>query len=294
VKMAFYPGCSLESTSREYRDSALLVVRALGIEIEEIADWICCGSTPAHMSDDLLGIALPSYNLQLVERMEAEGVLVPCASCYSRLKAANNAVKSDPDKRQKVAEVLGEEYGGGVAVRHMIEPIDEIIRQPDFGSRLKQQLTGLKVASYYGCLLVRPPEITGFDDPEDPQSLDRMVKAVGAVPVRWRYKVECCGAALAFARPEIVEKLSGEILQDAKDSGADVVIVACPLCQSNLDLRQRDIEKFLGMDLEIPVLYFTQLLGLALGFSWKELGLDRHTINPVPLLRKHGIAVRGR
>ena len=293
MKMAFYPGCSLESTSKEYRDSALVVARALGIEIEEIPDWICCGSTPAHMSDELLGIALPSYNLQLAKRMEAEGVLAPCASCYSRLKAANHAVTSDPDKREKVAEVLGEAYEGDVAVRHMLEPIDEIVKQPDFGSRLKQRLTGLKVASYYGCLLVRPPEITGFDDPEDPQSLDRMVAAIGAVPVKWRYKVECCGAALAFARPEIVEKLSGEILQDAKGSGADVVIVACPLCQSNLDLRQRDIEKFLGIDLEIPVLYFTQLLGLALGFSSKELGLDKHVINPVPVLKKHGITVRG-
>jgi heterodisulfide reductase subunit B len=293
VKLAFYPGCSLESTSKEYRDSSLLVAQALGIELEEIPDWICCGSTPAHMTDELLSIALPSYNLRLAKDMGAEGVAVPCASCYSRLRTANHAVTSDPDKRAKVAEVLGEPYEGDLPVYHMIEPINEIISRPDFKTRLKQDMKGLKVASYYGCLLVRPPDVTGFDDAEDPQTLDRMVDAVGGVPVRWRYKVECCGAALAFARPEIVEKLSGEILGDAKYSGADIVLVACPLCQSNLDLRQRDIEKYQGVDLEVPILYFTQLLGLALGFSCKELGLDKHTINPVPVLKKAGITVKG-
>jgi heterodisulfide reductase subunit B len=293
VKLALYPGCSLESSAKEYLDSTVAVAGALGIELEEIPDWICCGSTPAHMADELLSISLPAYNLQLAKQMNADGVTVACASCYSRLRAANNAVSTDPVKREKVGKVLGADYEGDVPVSHLLEPIGEIIKQPDFESRLKQKLTGLKVASYYGCLLVRPPGITGFDDTEDPQAMDRVVEAVGAEPVDWRFKVECCGAALAFARPEIVEKLSGQILQDAKESGADIVLVACPLCHSNLDLRQCDIEKFLGVDLEIPVVYFTQLLGLALGISCKELGLNKHTINPVPVLRKRGITVKG-
>jgi len=293
VKLALYPGCSLESTAKEYLDSTIAVAKALGIELEEIPDWICCGSTPAHMADELLSISLPAYNLQIAKQMDTEGVTVACASCYSRLRAANHAVTTDPEKREKVGKVLGEDYGGEVPVSHLLEPIGEIIKQPDFESRIRQKLSGLKVASYYGCLLVRPPGITGFDDTEDPQSMDRVVKAVGAEPVDWRFKVECCGAALAFARPEIVEKLSGQILEDAKDSGADIVLVACPLCHSNLDLRQCDIEKFLGVDLEIPVLYFTQLLGLALGLSCKELGLNKHTINPVPILKKRGITVKG-
>jgi heterodisulfide reductase subunit B len=293
VKLALYPGCTLESTAREYLDSTIVVAKAIGIELEEIPDWICCGSTPAHMADELLSISLPAYNLQLARRMDTEGVTVACASCYSRLRAANHAVTTDPEKRAKVGKVLGGDYEGDVPVSHLLEPVGEIIKQPDFQSRLKQKLSGLKVASYYGCLLVRPPEITGFDDAEDPQSMDRVVEAVGAEAVDWRFKVECCGAALAFARPEIVEKLSGQILEDARDSGADIVLVACPLCHSNLDLRQCDIEKFLGVDLEIPVLYFTQLLGLALGISCKELGLHKHTINPVPVLRKCGIKIKG-
>lgn len=293
MKLALYPGCSLESSSKEYLDSTLAVAKALGMELEEIPDWICCGSTPAHMADELLSISLPAYNLRQAKQVGAEEVTVACASCYSRLRAANNAVTTDPEKREKVGKVLGEDYSGDVRVSHLLEPIGEIIKQPDFEGKLKQKLSGLKVASYYGCLLVRPPGITGFDDPEDPQSMDKVVEAVGAEPVDWRFKVECCGAALAFARPEIVEKLSGQILQDAKDSGADIVLVACPLCHSNLDLRQCDIEKFLGADLEIPVLYFTQLLGIALGIPCGELGLHKHTIDPVPVLKKRGISVKG-
>jgi heterodisulfide reductase subunit B len=291
VKYAFYPGCSLESSAKEYKASTLVAAQGLGIELEEIPEWICCGSTPAHMSDPLLGIVLPSYSLVLARGMGVDGVLVTCASCYSRLKAANYAIKHDPVKKDQVAEALGEPYEGDVPVYHMLELVDEAVRRPDFGEKVKRSLAGLKVASYYGCLLVRPPEVTGFDDPEDPQSLDRMVKALGAEPVDWRYKVECCGAALAFSQVDIVRKLSGEILQDAKDSGADVVAVACPLCHSNLDMRQRRIEKYLGVDLEVPVLYFTQLLGLAFGKTASDLGLEKHVINPEPVLRRRGLRV---
>jgi heterodisulfide reductase subunit B len=290
MRYAFYPGCSLESSAKEYKDSTLLSAKSLGIELEEIPDWICCGSTPVHMSDQLLSIALPAYSLLLARRMDVEGVMVACASCYSRLKAANHAVLTDVSIREKVAKALGEEYDGSVPVRHMLELTSEAIADPGFDEKLVRKLSGLKIASYYGCLLVRPPEITGFDDPEDPQSLDRLVAALGAEPVDWRYKVECCGAALAFSQVDIVRKLSGEILQDAKDAGADMVVVACPLCHSNLDLRQRSIEKFLGNDLEVPVLYFTQLLGLAFGYSAGQLGLGKHVINPTPVLKRCGIA----
>jgi heterodisulfide reductase subunit B len=291
VKYAFYPGCSLESSAKEYKESTLIAAEGLDIEIEEIPEWICCGSTPAHMADPLLGIVLPAYSLLLAGNMGVDGVLVTCASCYSRLKAANYAIKHDPATKDRVAEALGEPYDGDVPVYHMLELVDEAIGKPGFADRIKFRLDGLKVASYYGCLLVRPPEVTGFDDAEDPQSLDRMVKSLGAEPVDWRFKVECCGAALAFSQVDIVRKLSGEILQDARDSGADVVIVACPLCHSNLDMRQRRIEKYLGVNLEVPVLYFTQLLGVAFGRSARELGLGKHVINPVPVLKRIGLHI---
>lgn len=291
MKFAFYPGCSLESSAKEYRASTERVARTLGLQLEEIPGWVCCGSTPAHMSDRILSIALPSHTLLLAERMKTEGVLVSCASCYSRLKAANDAVKRDASVREQVAQAIGATYEGNVPVYHMLEVVAKYMDRPGFEEKVKRKLKGLKVASYYGCLLVRPPSITGFDDREDPQLMDRMVAALGAEPVKWRYKVECCGAALAFTNADIALKLSGDILEDAKSSGADVVAVACPLCQSNLDLRQRNIEKYAGIDLEVPVLYFTQILGLAFGYSAGALGLGKHMINPVPVLKKRGIHV---
>jgi len=291
MRFAFYPGCSLESSAREYGASTVCAARGLGIELEEIPGWVCCGSTPAHMSDRLLSVALPAHTLVLAQGMKTEGVLVSCASCYGRLRAANHAVKTDPEMRRQVAEAIGTDYGGDVPVHHALEVMAKIVGEPGFQEKVKRKLTGLKVASYYGCLLVRPPKIAGFDDAEDPQLMDKLVAAVGAEPVRWRSKVDCCGAALAFTNPDIVLRLSGEILEDAKESGADLVSVACPLCQSNLDLRQRNIETHLGTDLEVPVVYFTQILGLAMGCTAGELGLGKHIISPVPVLKHRGIHV---
>ncbi len=291
MKLAFYPGCALESSAKEYKDSTLLVARSLGLQMEEIPDWICCGATAAHMSDEVLAVVLPAYDLLEAKRMGADTVVASCAACYSRMRSANFELKRDPEMAGKVAEALGEPYEGDVDVRHFLEIVSEAAEEQDLKARLKTPLAGLKIASYYGCLLVRPAEVTGFDDREDPQMLDRLVDLVGAEPVDWRYKVECCGASLAFSRPDIADKMSGDILQDAKEAGADLVMVACPLCHSNLDLRQSDIEKRLGADLEIPILYFTQVLGLALGASPRALGMHKHMINPLPLLRRRGLKV---
>jgi len=291
MRYAFYPGCSLESSAREYRASTFLVARSLGLELEEVPGWICCGSTPGHMSDRLIGTALPAHTLLAASKMGVEGLLVSCASCYSRLKAANHAIKSSETLAGQVALALGSRYDGSVKVQHMLEIVAKAVEEPSFEAAVKRKLKGLKVANYYGCLLVRPPAVTGFDDQEDPQSLDRIASALGAESIAWRHKVECCGAALAFTHADVALKLSGEILEDARASGADAVVVACPLCQSNLDLRQRNIEKYLGIDLEIPVLYFTQLVGLAFGYSAGQLGLGKHMVNPVPLLKRRGIFV---
>jgi heterodisulfide reductase subunit B len=291
VKLAFFPGCSLESSAREYKQSTLVVARSLGLDMTEIPDWICCGATAAHMADRLLAISLPAYDLLRAKHMGADTVVASCAACYSRMRSANHELRRDPALVEEVAEVLGERYQGEMDVKHFIEIVSEAAAEAGLENKVKARLEGLKIASYYGCLLVRPPEVTGFDDPEDPQTLDRLVERVGAEPVEWRYKVECCGASLAFSRPEISDKMSGDILQDARDAGADIVMVACPLCHSNLDLRQRDAEKLLGADLEVPVLYFTQVLGLAFGFSPGALGITKHMIDPLPILKKRGVRV---
>lgn len=291
MRYAFYPGCSLDSTAKEYRESTEIVARDLGIEMEEIPGWICCGSTPAHMASKLLSITLPAYNLVRARAMGTEGVIVPCASCYSRLKTANYRIKQSDELRDKVRRALGEPYDGDVPVYHVLEVLAKAAAEGALEGKIKMSLEGLKVAGYYGCLLVRPPDITGFDDPEDPQLLDEVSRALGAEPVEWRRKVDCCGAALAFTQADIVLKLSGEVLEDARYSGADIISVACPLCHSNLDLRQRNIEKYTGLNLEIPVLYVTQLLGLALGHSAGDLGLKKHSINPIPVLKRAGVKV---
>lgn len=288
MKYVFYPGCSLESTAVEYLLSTKAVARAMGIDLADLPDWICCGSTPAHMYSELLSVSLAAQNLVLARSVGADCVVVACASCYSRLRNANHVLKENPHLRDSVRDVLGEPYGGEVAVKHILELIYQMAVNGLLKHLVRKPINGLKVASYYGCLLTRPPEITGFDDAEDPQSMDRIVAEIGGEPIGWSSKVECCGAALAFHQPDVVKRLSGEILSDAKQSGADMIIVACPLCQSNLDLRQRDIERYLGIDLEIPVLYFTQLVGIALGFKPNELGIGRLVISPMRLLRMHG------
>jgi heterodisulfide reductase subunit B len=291
VKLAFFPGCSLESSASEYKASTLSVARRLGLDMTEIPDWICCGATAAHMVDGLLAVSLPAYDLLRAKQMGADAVVASCAACYSRMRSANHELRQNPELVKKVAEVLGEPYEGDMDVRHFVEIVSEATTRPDFAGKISAPLGGLRIASYYGCLLVRPADITGFDDREDPRMLDRIVELVGAEPVEWRYKVECCGASLAFSRPDIADKMSGDILQDAKDAGADIVMVACPLCHSNLDMRQRDVEKYIGIDLEVPVLYFTQVLGLALGVSPRKLGISKHMIDPLPVLRKHGVKV---
>jgi heterodisulfide reductase subunit B len=217
---------------------------------------------------------------------------VCCAACYSRLKVANHQIASAPGIRGQVAGVLGADYDGSTPVKHLLEIIRDEVGLDEIARRVSVPLTGLRVACYYGCLLVRPPDVTQFDDPENPTLLDRVLAAAGAEPVEWPHKTECCGASHSITKVEIVERLSHDILAMARDSGADCIVTACPLCQLNLDMRQRDIEARFGERLGQPVLYFTQLLGLALGLKPKELGLGSLIVDPLPMLSKKGIAAR--
>ena len=282
----FYPGCSLESTARDYLISTRAVAEALGLELPELRDWICCGSTPAHQSNDVLGTALPAQNL-----LAAKGntVAVACAACYNRLKAANYKLAHDPAARKTVADALGAGYDGSTPVKHLIEILARDLGLPKVKARVTQPLRGLRVAAYYGCLLVRPPEVTQFDDPENPRILDDLLAAAGAEPIEWPHKTECCGASYSITNVEIVQKLTREVLAMARDAGADCIATACGMCQLNLDLRQKDIEKKFGEKFQLPVFYFTQLLGLAFGLEPRALGLRSLVVDPTPLLAKKGI-----
>jgi heterodisulfide reductase subunit B len=289
MSYVFYPGCSLDSTSGDYRLSTEAVARALGLDMPELPDWTCCGSTAAHQSNPLLSLALPAKNL-----LAASGktMAVCCAACYSRLKVANHQIANSPNTRGRVAGILGADYDGSTPVKHLLEIIRDEVGLDGIADRVRAPFTGLRVACYYGCLLVRPPGVMQFDDPENPTLLDRVVAAAGAEPVEWPHKTECCGASCSITKVGIAERLSHDILAMARDSGADCIVTACPLCQLNLDLRQRDIEARFGERLGLPILYFTQLLGLALGLKPSALGLDSLMVDPMPMLSSKGILAR--
>ncbi len=289
MEYAYYPGCAADSTARDQHSSSLAVAGALGIGLTEIKGWSCCGATPAHQTDRILAASLPASNLILAREMGLD-MVVNCAACYNRLKTANHEVSSQPEIRKKVADAIGSDYDGSVKVRHFIEVLLEDLGLEKLRDALKLSLNGLKVAPYYGCLLVRPPEITRFDDPENPTSMDRLVTAMGGESLDWPHKVECCGGGLALTRTDIVVNLTDSILGMARDADADCIAVACPMCQVNLDLRQIDIEKEKGRKHDMPVLYITQLLGLCLGISQKKIGLNKLMVSSSAVVKAVGTA----
>ena len=311
MKYAFFPGCSLETTAWDFAQSARAVCAALGIELEDIPDWVCCGSTPAHSSNASLAVALPVLNLQKAQAL-GRPVMTACASCYARLRSANHKVRNEPDQRQRAERITGQPYDGSVDVRHVVDVLVNDYGVAQIRPRIKRPLAGLRVACYYGCLLSRPPEIVAFDDPEHPTAMDDLVAATGAEPVQWPYKTECCGASLSMTESSVVGRLGYKLISMARQAGAHCLAVACPLCQVNLDLRQADAaryaagvaavgtrhaprdagphaerEEYVGIDGQLPptpVLYITQLLGLALGLPTGELGLKALSVSADPLL----------
>jgi heterodisulfide reductase subunit B len=255
------------------------VAKALGIELTEPKGWTCCGSTPAHHTDRLLSIALPAANLLMAKKMGLD-MMVFCAACYNRMKVANHEIQTNPEIRKEVSATLGEDYDGSVKIHHFVEVLIKDIGIKKLQDAFTHSLDGLKVASYYGCLLVRPKDVTNFDDPENPTMMDSLVTIMGGESIDWPHKVECCGGGFALTRTDIVVDLSNSILGMAKASGAQCMSVACPMCQVNLDLRQSDINKAKNKDYQMPVVYISQLVGLCLGISPEKLGMDKCMVSP--------------
>ena len=281
---AFFPGCSLEATAWDYRQSTSAALEALGVPFEELDDWVCCGSTPAHATDPDLAAALPALNLQKAKE-KALPVMAACAACYSRFRTANHRIAADAALKNRVTTLTGAPYDGDVPVRHLLDVIMNDLGPNAVKAKVTQPLNGLKVACYYGCLLTRPREIAAFDDPENPSCMDELVEALGGAPVSWPYKTECCGASHAVPNPELTARLTHRILEMAQRAGADCIALACQMCQMNLDLGQAAAAK-VGPLSDIPVLYITQLLGLALGQSPKQVGLKALVVGADSLLSK--------
>lgn len=284
MKYAYYPGCSLEATAKEFDNSTHLVADALGIEMQEIPDWNCCGASSAHNTNHFLGVALPARNLGLAEKMGAEIIIAPCAACYNRMRSAEVTLKEDSKLREKINAELENPFTGNVTVKSALE----VFSTPEFlevmKSKLCVSLDNLKPACYYGCLLTRPAKVTGWDDAEQPQSLDNTMKALGANPVDWYYKNECCGASFGLSKSEIVVKMTGDILRNAKAQGANSIVTACPLCFTNLEMRQIEASRKLGEDLTLPVFYFTELIGLAMELPGIKKCFSGHLVDVNPAL----------
>jgi heterodisulfide reductase subunit B len=274
MTLGFYPGCSLKGSSREYAESVLAVAGAFDISLEEISDWNCCGATAAHNLNRELSLALPARILSLAEKQGFEEILVPCAACFSRLMVTKHELSSDPLVKERICEINNMEYKGSVKILNIIQMLNKYVT-PTLESRIKKPFDH-KVACYYGCYLIRPHEILKFDREEDPQSMDELMLKIGATPIDWAFKTECCGAGLSVSRTQSVGRLSGKIIGDAVDRGAEAMVVVCPMCHSNLDMRRDAINSFLGEKIDIPVLYVTQAIGLAVGIDRKALALQRH------------------
>ncbi|MCE5333983.1 MAG: CoB--CoM heterodisulfide reductase iron-sulfur subunit B family protein [Desulfobacteraceae bacterium] len=284
-QLAYYPGCSSLGTSREYDMSTRAVCELLGLDLKEIPDWSCCGSSPAHSFDHSLSAALSARNLALVETMGLDMVATPCPSCLSNLKTSSHRMQRETF-RDKVNLLLDKPYMGSVKSMSVLQALIEQVGTDTIAAMVAQPLTGLKLAPFYGCIMNRPSEIMEFDDPENPTSMDRILTALGAEVVPFPLKVECCGASYGVPFKDIVAKLSGKLLSCALDAGAEAVVVACPMCQMNLDLRQKQLAKPAGVNFEIPVVYFTQLMGFAMGLPESRLGFDKLCVSPALLLSR--------
>jgi len=283
VKYAYYPGCALETTAKEYDHSTRLVARHLGVELWEIPDWNCCGASAAHRVDHLLALALPARVLALAEEQGLD-IVVPCAACYNRMKAVEKAVRESEEMRKTIEEIIERSYKGSVSARSVLDVLINQVGLESIKAQVKRPLAGLKLAAYYGCLWVRPPRITAFDDPEDPMTMDRLVEALGGEAVPWPYKTGCCGASLPTARTDVGLGMVYQILRRAREAGAAAIVTACPICHLNLDMRQKQVEAAFQEEFNLPIFYFTELMAVAFGYSPKEAGLTTHFVNPLPLL----------
>jgi len=280
VEIGYYPGCALHGSSNDYEASVRSCMKKLQFELKELDDWICCGATAAHNINKKLAVALPARNLAIAERDGITEVLAPCPMCSMELLQVRNKLRESESLRKEMSDIVESPVSGTTEVLNLIQ-IFQRIGQEKLESLVAKKLEGYNPACYYGCLLTRPPKDLQFDDCEQPSSMETLLQSLGAEPVDWNYKTECCGAGLTLADDSVVIDLTGKILRNAKKHGANCMVVACPMCHVNLDMKQSAIEKKLGEKLNLPVYYLSDLVGLALGLSVQELRIDKHFVKPL-------------
>ena len=281
MKFSYYPGCSLESTAKEFDMSVHAVCKELDVELKELPDWNCCGASSGHSTNLKLSHALPGRNLAIAEK-EGMDLAVSCPACFLRLKKTAYDLSRDEELRKEIVRIMDMPYEVKYNTRHILDIIYHDVGLDAIRGKVTKPLKGLKAVSYYGCLLVRPPKVTEFGEHENPVMMDEIVETMGAEPLDWSGKIDCCGGSLALTRTDIVYKLIDDLIVAARRAGANCIVAACPLCQANLDTRQKG-----GKDNPLPVLYFTELLGISFGLSGINKWLKKHVISPVKLLREN-------
>jgi heterodisulfide reductase subunit B len=282
MKVSYYPGCSLEGTALDYAASIAGVTPLLDMELEEIEDWNCCGATAAHSINHKLSLDLPARNLARAEKAGRD-VVAPCALCFNRLKMAEKALLSPEGGGLDVS------YGGSIKIWDLLDYLTQPAILKTLAAKVVKPLKDLKAVGYYGCMVARPPKITDKADYENPQNLEGLLKVLGASPIDWSYKTDCCGAGLAVSRPDIIDTLVQRLFDRALKAGAECFVVTCQMCQANLDMSQERISQKAGKNYYLPVIYFTELIGLALGHPEVEKWLSAHLVDPLPLLRQKGL-----
>lgn len=281
MKVSYYPGCSLHATGREYDESVKAVSSALQIELKEVDDWSCCGASSAHMTNYKLSVALPARNLIAAEK-DGMDVMVPCAACFNRFKMAQHHLRENAALKSEVEGIIGKEYSASVAIRNPIDIIYNDIGIDALAGKVTRKLAGLKPVSYYGCLLLRPPEVCEFENYENPYMLDAIMNTLGAESKNWSCKTDCCGGSLTLGKTEVVVHLINKLMRMAHEADANCLVTACPVCFANLDTRASE-------DLSLPVFYFTELIALALGLQGPEKWFKMHNVDPMPLINSSGL-----
>jgi heterodisulfide reductase subunit B2 len=295
MKYIYYPGCSLERNASAYNDSTKAVAGPLGMEFQEVDDWNCCGAVEFIAVDKIQAYALTARNLALAEQQLTNGehMVAPCSACFLNLSKCDAYLTASSGLADKVNQALaagGMTYTPGkVHTRHLLDVIVNDVGYDAIKEKVKKPLYGLRVAPYYGCLIVRPGFLDKFDDPEYPTSLDKLASSLGATVVDFPMKAHCCGGHMTQISDEIALGMINHLLKNAADYQADVIVTICPMCQLNLDAYQKDVKRVLGNNYNIPILYFTQLIGLAMGLSADELGFGKEIVDAAPALAKIGV-----
>lgn len=277
MDFGYYPGCALNGSSNDYGASVRACLSALDVGLRELDDWICCGATAAHSLNHLLALSLPARNLAIAERDGLNDLLAPCPMCSMELLKAKRELTESAELREKVSEIVELPVRGETQIVNLIQVFQKIGIDALQG-KATRPLTDFRPACYYGCLLTRPPKTVQFDDCEQPSSMETILRALGAEPVEWNSKTECCGAGMTMADEGVVLELSHKILNNARDHGANCIVVACPMCHVNLDMKQPDIDRHFNCHHDMTIYYLSDLVGLALGLNESALGIDRHFV----------------